>query len=86
MIRVFIFSGAIALLLACSTTNGSKPNGQHQPKAQPVANLDGLSKAYFASGCFWCVEAIFESVEGVEEAVSGYSGGVIKNPTYEQCK
>lgn len=39
--------------------------------------------AYFASGCFWCVEAIFESVKGVDEAVSGYSGGQTKNPTYE---
>ena len=39
--------------------------------------------AYFASGCFWCVEAIFESVNGVEEAVSGYAGGHTKNPTYE---
>ena len=39
--------------------------------------------AYFASGCFWCVEAIFESVVGVEEAVSGYAGGHTKNPTYQ---
>ena len=39
--------------------------------------------AYFASGCFWCVEAIFESVKGVEEAVSGYAGGHTKNPTYK---
>jgi len=39
--------------------------------------------AYFASGCFWCVEAIFESLKGVEEAVSGYAGGHTKNPTYE---
>ena len=39
--------------------------------------------AYFASGCFWCVEAIFESVEGVSEAVSGYAGGHSKNPTYQ---
>ncbi len=38
--------------------------------------------AYFASGCFWCVEAIFESVEGVSEAVSGYAGGQTDNPTY----
>ena len=42
-----------------------------------------LKVAYFASGCFWCVEAIYESIEGVEEAVSGYSGGHTKNPTYE---
>ena len=39
--------------------------------------------AYFASGCFWCVEAIFESVEGVSEAVSGYAGGYTKTPTYQ---
>ncbi|MCI2228309.1 peptide-methionine (S)-S-oxide reductase MsrA [Polaribacter sp. MSW13] len=39
--------------------------------------------AYFASGCFWCVEAIFESVKGVDEAVSGYAGGHTLNPTYE---
>ena len=39
--------------------------------------------AYFASGCFWCVEAIFESVEGVSEAVSGYAGGHTKTPTYQ---
>ncbi len=48
------------------------------------AQLDKLSKAYFASGCFWCVEAIFESVTGVEEAVSGYAGGDKLNPTYRQ--
>lgn len=39
--------------------------------------------AYFASGCFWCVEAVFESVKGVSEAVSGYAGGHTKNPTYQ---
>jgi peptide-methionine (S)-S-oxide reductase len=40
--------------------------------------------AYFGSGCFWCVEAIFETVKGVKYAESGYSGGSNKNPTYEQ--
>ncbi len=43
-----------------------------------------LEVATFAGGCFWCVEAIFEDIEGVVEAVSGYSGGHLKNPTYEQ--
>ncbi len=43
-----------------------------------------LEKAYFASGCFWCVEAIFESVKGVEESISGYSGGHTLNPTYRK--
>lgn len=47
-------------------------------------DLSDYETAYFASGCFWCVEAIFESVKGVKEVVSGYSGGKEKNPTYEQ--
>ena len=45
---------------------------------------ENLKKAYFASGCFWCVEAVFESVKGVYEVYSGYSGGYLKNPTYYQ--
>ena len=45
---------------------------------------EGLKKAYFASGCFWCVEAIYESVKGVHEVYSGYAGGYTKNPNYNQ--
>ncbi len=45
---------------------------------------EGLETAYFASGCFWCVEAIFQSVKGVSNAVSGYSGGTESNPNYQQ--
>ncbi|MEO6719875.1 MAG: bifunctional methionine sulfoxide reductase B/A protein [Ferruginibacter sp.] len=43
-----------------------------------------LSKATFAAGCFWCEEAVFESVKGVKEAISGYAGGEKENPTYEE--
>jgi peptide methionine sulfoxide reductase msrA/msrB len=42
------------------------------------------AEAYFAGGCFWCIEASFEKIPGVREAISGYSGGHVKNPTYEQ--
>lgn len=58
-----------------------------QPKQKvekEIKDLNNYSVAYFASGCFWCVEAIFESVEGVIEAESGYSGGKEQNPTYKQ--
>ncbi len=48
------------------------------------AQLQEYETAYFASGCFWCVEAIFESVKGVKEVYSGYAGGTEINPTYEQ--
>ena len=47
-------------------------------------DLSEYETAYFAEGCFWCVEAIFESVKGVKEVVSGYAGGTEENPTYEQ--
>ena len=42
------------------------------------------AKAYFAGGCFWCMEEAFEQVEGVIEVVSGYMGGTVANPRYEQ--
>lgn len=48
------------------------------------ANTEGLQKATFAGGCFWCVEAAFDGVPGVVSAVSGYAGGKEENPTYEQ--
>jgi peptide-methionine (S)-S-oxide reductase len=47
-------------------------------------NKEGLETATFGSGCFWCTEAVFERLEGVESAVSGYAGGSIENPTYRE--
>ena len=43
-----------------------------------------LETAIFAGGCFWCTEAIFKRIKGVESVISGYSGGEIENPTYEK--
>jgi len=43
-----------------------------------------LEEATFGSGCFWCAEAVFQQLKGVKSVVSGYSGGGLKNPTYEQ--
>jgi peptide-methionine (S)-S-oxide reductase len=48
------------------------------------SNSQVKKEAYFASGCFWCVESIFESLIGVEEVESGYSGGKTNDPTYYQ--
>ena len=48
-------------------------------------NVDNnLEKAYFAGGCFWCMEPPFEALDGVTGAVSGYMGGTVENPTYEE--
>lgn len=71
---------SILLITAC-TSASTNDNNQ---STVPPKDLKGLSKAYFASGCFWCVEAVYESVKGVEEAISGYSGGTKKNPTYRE--
>ncbi len=49
-----------------------------------VRSLDSLGSAIFAGGCFWCMEAAFESKDGVVDVVSGYTGGTTKNPTYEE--
>lgn len=74
-----------ALLFSCN--NNAQVNSKQQDviNAEPVevAMKNGKAKAYFASGCFWCVEAVYESVKGVEESISGYAGGHTKNPTYE---
>lgn len=70
-------------LPACSQPQqGSSTSANHQTTDHQ--DLTGFSRAYFASGCFWCVEAVFESVKGVEEAISGYAGGSEANPTYQQ--
>ena len=52
---------------------------------ESVEIVDGkYQKAYFAGGCFWCMEPPFEALEGVVEATSGYMGGSVENPTYEE--
>ncbi|MGO4913067.1 peptide-methionine (S)-S-oxide reductase MsrA [Leeuwenhoekiella sp. W20_SRS_FM14] len=83
-----ILSPFLFLLLLCISCKKSDTTDHDALMMQkdPVQTqaVDGFERAYFASGCFWCVEAVFESVKGVEEVVNGYSGGSEKNPTYEQ--
>lgn len=47
-------------------------------------SANGFEKIVLASGCFWCTEAIFKRVEGVKSVIPGYSGGHVKNPTYNE--
>ncbi|MGS2725102.1 peptide-methionine (S)-S-oxide reductase MsrA [Psychroserpens sp. BH13MA-6] len=81
------FLPTIVLVLLMSCQNTAQNNDKQlavinaEPKEVPIEN--GKAKAYFASGCFWCVEAVYESVKGVEEVINGYSGGHTENPTYE---
>ncbi|WP_405205426.1 peptide-methionine (S)-S-oxide reductase MsrA [Aquimarina sp. LLG6339-5] len=76
------------LLTSCQGNSQNKNQISNTPQKQNITAIqtepiNGLERAYFASGCFWCVEAVYESVIGVQEVTSGYSGGHTKNPTYE---
>ena len=75
---------ALTILFSCQNKaqNNQNQNNTGQKPVQ-VALQNGKAKAYFASGCFWCVEAVYESIKGVDEAISGYAGGHTENPTYE---
>jgi peptide-methionine (S)-S-oxide reductase len=46
--------------------------------------MEALEKATLGAGCFWCVEAVFEELDGVKSVVAGYAGGKTRNPTYEE--
>lgn len=84
---LFLVLPLSALQVACqpvqNQAHNSIPSAQTELDPVQVQSRDGLARAYFASGCFWCVEAIYESVRGVKESISGYSGGHTQNPTYE---
>ena len=75
----------LMMLLITSTCNDTKSEIDQAINTDPiqVPTQEGMERAYFASGCFWCVEEIYEGVKGVKESISGYSGGHTENPTYE---
>ena len=77
-----IFVIFISITLAISSCAQSDTNSP----AKTSTDLDSLQTAYFASGCFWCSEAIFETIGGISEVESGYAGGSSLDPTYgEVC-
>ncbi|NID11996.1 peptide-methionine (S)-S-oxide reductase MsrA [Fibrivirga algicola] len=86
--RHFLLLLLIPLYFGCATKKGTDSDNQPTVKDTSPAKLPtlqpGEAVATFAGGCFWCVEEEFELLRGVREAVSGYSGGIEENPTYEQ--
>ncbi len=92
LVKILILSVLMTLLsFSCNSSQkaASLSEGEMKlpkektTKEKAIPMQDGMAKAYFASGCFWCVEAVYESVKGVQESISGYSGGHTQNPTYE---
>lgn len=72
------------IVIACFGTNNSKSERNETVKIEPLEFMENRSYATFGGGCFWCTEAIFEQLEGVEKVASGFSGGHIKNPAYRE--
>ena len=72
----------IALILAFVSLEACSQGKSDETKQ--MAENNKLELATFGAGCFWCVEAIFQRVDGVEKVVSGYAGGRVKNPSYKE--
>lgn len=89
---------AVICLLSLVATACARANSPRKSTDKPINSEKSMENkiednqsgnrrtetATFGAGCFWCVEAQFQQLEGVKEVVSGYTGGHVKNPTYEQ--
>jgi peptide-methionine (S)-S-oxide reductase len=78
----------LCLTLSFVSCQTKKENSKMQLEVENASPIevplkDGMARAYFASGCFWCVEAVYESVKGVSEVITGYAGGYTNTPTYQ---
>lgn len=82
LIKSIIFG---TFMLSALSSCGQQQDANKQKAMEDKATKKpGLEMATFGTGCFWCTEAQFEMLDGVESVISGYSGGFIANPTYEE--
>ena len=82
-----LMAGLMALAACANNENPNKTMTSSTSTATPATDTNNSLKtdtATFGTGCFWCTEAIFQQLEGVLKVTSGYSGGQIANPTYEE--
>lgn len=77
-----LLSLLVVLLTACSSASTSAQSNGHTPRAPALS--EGQAEAVFAGGCFWCMEHPFERLDGVASVTSGYIGGRVEGPSYEQ--
>lgn len=74
MMKVLSYLSVVFMVASC----------QSQTQKLNLKLKDGKAVAVFAEGCFWCSEHVFEAIAGVDKAISGYSGGHVKNPSYQE--
>lgn len=85
--KYFLLGSLMRLTFASGAQNKKRPMNENitQPMAKTGSfNENGLDTATFGEGCFWCTESFFLELKGVKKVVSGYSGGHVANPSYEQ--
>ena len=85
----FVFAGLAALALVVLVAETRGVGAAEEPVAIPPPAIDAtgepaLATAVLAGGCFWGIQAVFQHVDGVENAVSGYTGGTVADPAYRQ--
>ncbi|UTW61918.1 peptide-methionine (S)-S-oxide reductase MsrA [bacterium SCSIO 12741] len=83
MYRYIVITGLmLGITLGC--TGNQTGEKEMEPVKEEMSNSSNLDTATFGAGCFWCVEAIFQQLNGVDKVLSGYSGGFVKNPGYKE--
>jgi peptide-methionine (S)-S-oxide reductase len=83
MLKVLFISVVSFMGLSSCAQQDNKPKTKKNIKTM-TSSIVKSDTATFGTGCFWCTEAIFQQLEGVEKVTSGYSGGTVANPTYEE--
>src|SRR5258708_5267042 len=81
---IVLMAGLIALSAQFSLRAAEPATVVPPPAADEPASAGAVQNVVLAGGCFWGIQAVYQHVEGVHQAVSGYAGGVSPNPTYEQ--
>jgi peptide-methionine (S)-S-oxide reductase len=85
---VLVIGGALFLFLSRTPTQGIETEGTYvgaeNGTTQEDSSLKDTQLAILGGGCFWCMEAVYEPIEGVVSVVSGYAGGTTADPTYEE--
>jgi peptide-methionine (S)-S-oxide reductase len=84
-IAFFVLSMAVMSVAACVDARGQSAGPAPAPRIDaPITSVSARDTAVLAGGCFWGLEGVFEHLEGVESVVSGYTGGSVVRPSYEQ--